>query len=117
MHLLVFSRAPGPLPPENLRRVFSFSFLLKFLLKNVRFGRSLAQLILAALSIYPFGIKGGRNGASLAMYPSVGFASQAQGYVSKEQRVLSDAPSGQFSEPLARRLLEICGGICPSVSF
>ena len=59
----------------------------------------------------------GSDGASLAMYPLVGFASQAQGYVSKEQRVLSDAPSGQFSEPLARRLPEICGGIFPSVSF
>ena len=51
------------------------------------------------------------------MCPLVGFASQAQGYVSKEQRVLSDAPSGQFSEPLARRLPEICCGIFPSVSF
>ena len=43
------------------------------------------------------------------MYPLVGFASQAQRYVSKEQRVLSDAPSGQFSEPLARRLPKIFG--------
>ena len=64
-----------------------------------------------------FGIKEGPKGVSLAMYPLVGFAFQAQGYVSKEQRVLSDAPSGQFSEPLARRLPGICGGIFPSVSF
>ena len=38
------------------------------------------------------------------MYPSVGFAIQAQGYVSKGRRFLSDAPSGRFSESLARRL-------------
>ena len=76
MHLLVFSRAPGPLPPEDLRRVFSFSFLLEFLLKNVRFGRSLAQLILAALSIYPFGFKEGPG-----------------------RRFLSDVPFGRFRFP------------------
>ena len=45
-----------------------------------------------------------RNGASLAMYPLVGFASQAQRYVSKGRRFLSDAPFGRFSESLARRL-------------
>ena len=54
-----FCESPGPPLPQNLWRDFSFSFLLKFLLKNVRFGRSLAQLILAALSIYPFGVKEG----------------------------------------------------------
>ena len=69
------------------------------------------------LLLYPFGTKEGPNCASLAMYPLVCFVSQAERYVSKEQRVLSDAPSGQFSEPLARRLPEICGGIFPSVSF
>ena len=77
------------------------------------------------LSSLPFGPKalthvtffGFQPEGSLAMCPLVGFASQAQGYVSKEQRVLSDAPSGQFSEPLARRLPGICGGIFPSVSF
>ena len=71
-----FFRAPGPLPPGNLRRVFSFSFLLKFLLQKVRFGRSLAQLILAALSIYPFEVKEG-----------------------PERRFLSDVPFGRFCLP------------------
>ena len=56
---------------------------------------------MAALSIHPFGLRKVQDGASLAMYLLVGFASQAQRYVSKELRVLSDAPSGQFSEPLA----------------
>ena len=48
------------------------------------------------LSLYPFGIKEGPNGTSLAMYPLVGFAFQAQGYVSKGRRFLSDAPFGRF---------------------
>ena len=38
------------------------------------------------------------------MHPSVGFAFQARGYVSKGRRFLSDAPFGRFSESLARRL-------------
>ena len=38
------------------------------------------------------------------MYPLVGFAFQAQGYVSKGRRFLSDARFGRFSESLARRL-------------
>ena len=54
-----------------------------------------------------------QNGTSLAMYPSVGFASQARGYVSKEWRFLSDAPS----ESLPRRLLKNCGRIFSSVSL
>ena len=66
---------------------FSFSFLLKFLSKNVSFGRSLAQLILD------------QNGTSLAMYLSVGYAFQAQGYVSKGRRFLSDAPLVGFPNP------------------
>ena len=55
---------------------FSFSFLLKFLSKNVSFGRSLAQLILGALSIYPFEVKEG-----------------------PERRFLSDVPFGRFCLP------------------
>ena len=50
----------------------------------------------APLAMYPFGIKEGPNGTSLAMHPSVGFAFQAQGYVSKGRRFLSDAPLGRF---------------------
>ena len=45
-----------------------------------------------------------QNGAPLAMYPSVGSAFQAQRYVSKGRRFLSDAPFGRFPESLARRL-------------
>jgi len=50
----------------------------------------------APLAMYPFGIKEGPHGASLAMYPSVVFAFQAQGYVNKGRRFLSDAPFGRF---------------------
>ena len=67
----------------------------------------------APLAMYPFGIKEGPNGTSLAMYPSVVFAFQAQGYVSKGRRFLSDAPFGRFPYSLARRLAKICGGIFP----
>ena len=59
-----------------------------------------------------------QNGASLAMYPSVVSAFQAQGYVSKGRRFLSDAPFGRFSKSLARRLpLEVAhafGAYCRS---
>ena len=54
-----------------------------------------------------------QNGSLLAMHPSVGFASQAKGYVSKERLFLSDATS----EALARRLPKICGVIFLSVSL
>ena len=50
----------------------------------------------APLAMYPFGIKEGPNGTSLAMYPSVVFAFQAQGYVSKGRHFLSDAPFRRF---------------------
>ena len=55
-----------------------------------------------ALSLYPFGIKESPNGTSLAMYPLVDFALQAQGYVSKGRSFLSDAPFGRFSIPHPR---------------
>ena len=38
------------------------------------------------------------------MYPLAGFASQAQGYVIKGRRFLSDAPLGRFFDSLARCL-------------
>ena len=66
-----------------------------------------------ALSLYPFRIKESPNGTSLAMHPSVGFAFQAKGYVSKERLFLSDATS----DALARRLPKIYGGIVLSVSL
>ena len=69
---------------ENLRRGFSFSFLFKFLFEKRLFERSLAQLILAALSLYPFGVKENQKRRflsdvpfgrfCLAMYPSADFA-------------------------------------------
>ena len=65
-------------------RDFSFSFLFKFLFEKALFGRSLAQLILAALSLYPFGVKENQKRRflsdvpfgrfCLAMYPSADFA-------------------------------------------
>ena len=57
-------------------RAFSFSFLLKFLSENVRFGRFRAQLILAALSLCLPEVK-----------------------ESPERRFLSDAPFGWFCLP------------------
>ena len=63
---------------------FFFSFLLKFSSKNIHFSRSLAQLILAALSLYPLEVKEGPERRflsdvpfcrfSLATYPYAGFA-------------------------------------------
>ena len=53
------ARVACPSLPEDLRRDFSFSFPFSFHLKNVVFGRSLVQLILVALSLYPFGVKEG----------------------------------------------------------
>ena len=92
MHLLV--GFPNPWPAAFRKSVPGFFVHFpKFPSKNVRFGRSLARLILGALSLYPFEVK---DGASLAMYPLVSFAFQAQGYVSKGQRFLSDAPIGRF---------------------
>ena len=61
------------------------------------------------LSLYPFGIKEGPNGTSVAMYPLASFAVQAQGYVSNGRRFLSDAPFGRFSESLTRFFPRICG--------
>jgi len=65
-------------------RSFSFSFLFKFLFEKAFFGRFLAQLILAALSLYPFGVKENQKRRflsdvpfgrfCLAMYPSADFA-------------------------------------------
>ena len=50
-------------------RDFSFSFLFKFLFEKAVFGRSLAQLILAALSLYPFGVKEGQKQRLLSYVP------------------------------------------------
>ena len=65
-------------------RDFSFSFLFKFLFEKALFGPSLAQLILAALSLYPFGVFEAQKRRflsdvpfgrfCLAMYPSADFA-------------------------------------------
>ena len=57
-------------------RTFSFSFLFKFLFEKAFSGRSLAQLILGALLLYPFEVKEG-----------------------PERRFLSDVPFGQFRFP------------------
>ena len=76
MHLLVgFPTLARRLPRINGGH-FSLSFLLKFLSENVSFDRSLAQLILGALSIYPFDVKEG-----------------------PERRSLSDVPFGRFCLP------------------
>ena len=70
--------------PKFCWRDFSFSFPFKFLSKNVHFGRFLAQLILAALMLYPFEVKEAPElrflsyapfcRFSLPTYPSVRFA-------------------------------------------
>ena len=63
------------MPPilEKSVRDFPSSFLFKFLFGKALFGRPLVQLILAALSLYPFGAKEGQK-----------------------QRLLSDVPFGRF---------------------
>ena len=77
MHLLVGFPSPWPAAfRKSVVGFFSFIFLLKFLSENVRFGRSLAQLILGALSIYLFSVKEG-----------------------PERRSLSDVPFGRFRLP------------------
>ena len=48
------ARVACPSLPEDLRRDFSFSFPFSFRLKNVVFGGSLVQRILAALSLYRY---------------------------------------------------------------
>ena len=74
MHLLVGFPKLWPAGFRGSMEGFvSFSFFLKFLSENASFGRSLAQLILGALSIYPFSVKEG-----------------------PERRSLSDAPFGRF---------------------
>ena len=70
MHLLV--GFPNLWPAgfrESMEGVFSFSFLLKFQSENANFGRSLVQLILAALSLYPFGVKEGQKQRLLSYVP------------------------------------------------
>ena len=77
MHLLV--GFPNPWPAAFQKSVADFFLSISFLSfyqKNVRFGRSLAQLILGALSIYPFDVKEG-----------------------PERRSLSDVPFGRFCLP------------------
>ena len=68
----------------KIRAGFFLQFSLKFLFEKTLFGRSLAQLILAALSLYPFGVKESHKRRflsdvpfgrfCLAMYPSAAFA-------------------------------------------
>ena len=68
-------RFPSPWPAAFRKSVADFFFLLplEFSIKNVRFGRSLAQLILRALSLYLFKVKEG-----------------------PERRFLNDVPFGPF---------------------
>ena len=68
----------------KIRAGFLLQFSLKFLFEKALFGRSLAQRILAALSLYPFGVKEDQKRRflsdvpfgrfCLAMYPSADFA-------------------------------------------
>ena len=93
MHPSVTSTPPSALAgfvslarrfPKICGGIFLFDFLFKFALKTAIFGRSLAQLILATLLLYPFGVKEGPKRQflsdvpfgwfSLPMYPVVGFA-------------------------------------------
>ena len=65
----------GPANPSFRKSVrdFPFNFLFKFLFEKTFFGRSLAQPIVAALSLYPFGVK-----------------------ENQQRRFLSDVPFGRF---------------------
>ena len=76
MHLLVGFPNPWPAALRKSVAGFFVLFPFEFSIKNVRFGRSLAQLILGALSLYPFEVKEG-----------------------PERRFLSDVPFGPFRLP------------------
>ena len=69
---------PKPWPAAFRKFVagFFFQFPFKVPFENVHFGRFLAQLILAALSLYPFEVKEGQ-----------------------ERRFLTDVPLGRFCLP------------------
>ena len=73
MHLLVGFSSPWPAALRKIVADFFLLFPFEFSIKHVRFGRSLAQLILGALSIYPFEVKEG-----------------------PERRFLRDVPFGPF---------------------
>ena len=73
MHLLVGFPSPWPAAFRKSVAEFFLHFPFEISIKNVRFGRSLAQLILGALSLYPFEVKEG-----------------------PERRFLSDVPFGRF---------------------
>ena len=76
--------------PENPCGIFP-SVSLKLLYEKTIFGRSLAQLVLAALSLYPFGVKENQKRRSLrdvqfgrvclAMYPSADFAASGASWL------------------------------------
>ena len=57
MQLLVGFPSPWPSAFRKSVAEFFLHFPFEISIKNVRFGRSLAQLILGALSLYPFGVK------------------------------------------------------------
>ena len=76
MHLLVGFPSPWPAAFRKFVAEFFLHFPFGISIKNVRFGRSLAQLILAALSLYPFGAK-----------------------ENQKRRFLSDVPFGRFCLP------------------
>ena len=93
MHPSVTSTPPSALAgfkslarrfPKICGEIFPLILSFKFALKTAIFGRSLAQLILATLLLYPFGVKEGPKRRFLSdvpfgwfplpMYPVVGFA-------------------------------------------
>ena len=76
MHLVASFPNPWPAVFRKSVAFFSISFLVKTQSKNIRFGPFLAQLILGALSIYPFEVKEG-----------------------PERRFLSDVPFDRFRLP------------------
>ena len=76
MHLLVGFPSPWPAAFRKSVAFFFLHFSFEIYIKNARFGRSLAQLILGALSLYPFEVKEG-----------------------PERRLLSNVPFGRFRLP------------------
>ena len=114
MHLSVGSPSPWTAAFPKSVAGFFLLFPVEISIKNARFGRALAQLILGALSLYPFEVKEGPGRRFLIDVPFGSF--QAEGYISKGRGFLSDAPVGRFSDSLGRRLPRICGWHVPSVS-
>ena len=94
MHLLVGFPSPWPAAFRKSVAEFFLHFPFEISIKNVRFGRSLAQLILGALSLYPFEVKEGPERRFLTDVPfgRFGFRGLRLGFILVAWEILSGRP-------------------------